>query len=114
MHSQVLAYKINIFFRVLFYLFNLYCLFRASGHAFREFSAYAYTVIAAGIQIRNKILENNPEGAGYGTGLAAGAAHLVTLDMAVTCPFKGIVITGIHARRFFAVPADCGKSSVFA
>jgi hypothetical protein len=38
----------------------------------------------------------------------------MALDMPVTGALQGVMITGIHARRFFAMPADSGKSRVFA
>jgi hypothetical protein len=34
--------------------------------------------------------------------------------MSVACTLKGIMITGIYARRFFAMTAYCSKSGVFA
>ncbi len=114
MHCQVLAHKIDIIFGVLFRLFNLYRLFRAAGYAFGQFTGYAGAVIASGIQVRDKILEDYAKRTGYGTGLTACATHLIAFYVSVACPLQGIMIARINARRLFAMPADSSKGSVFA
>jgi hypothetical protein len=114
MHCQVFAHKINILFQALLYLFNLYGFFRTTGHALRKLCILTYAIIAVRIKIGNKILENNPERAGYRAGFTARAEHLVALDMPVTGALQGVMITRIYARRFFTMPADSGKGRVFA
>jgi len=114
MYTQVLSDKKYICLKALFYLAHIYCLMRAPDNALRHLLSPTYAVIAFRIQIGNKIREDHPKGAGKGTGFTAGAAHLVALQMPVSCAFKRVMITGIHAGRFFAVPTDSGKSGVFA
>jgi hypothetical protein len=113
MHCQVLTHKINIFFQIFPYLFNLYRLLRAGGYAFGKLTRYVYTVIAPGIEIRDKILKDYPEGASKRTGLAARAAHLIAFYMAVGSALERIMVTGIDAGRLFAMTADCGECRVF-
>jgi len=108
------AYKIDILFQVLFYVFYLYSFVRTSGNAFRKPPCYPHAIITAGIKIRDKLRKDYPKGTGQGTGFAAGAAHLVTFDVAVGGALQRIVITGIDARRFFAMAADSGKGSILA
>ena len=109
----MISYKINIFLRVLCDLFDLYRLLWACGYAFREFTGYAYAIITTGVQVRNKILEDYPKRAGDAAGLAACAAHLITLKMAVRGTLKRIMIAGVHAGGLFAMTADSSKGRVF-
>jgi len=85
-YCQVLAYKIKIILNALLYLAYLNRLFRAAGYTGRQLLTLSYTVIAAGIQIRNKILEYYPKRAGNAAGFTAGAAHLIAFEVAVRSP----------------------------
>jgi hypothetical protein len=114
MHSQILSDKINIFLQIFLYLFYLNSLLGTAGYAFGQLLGLAYAVIAFRIQVRNKILKDNPKRAGYRTTFTAGTAHFITLNMPVGNALEGIVITGINARCFLAVAANSSKCSVFA
>jgi len=115
MYRQMNSHKIYALIRVLCRnIPDLYRFFRAGNRAFRQGCRDANAEITLRIQIRDKILKNDPEWTGKRTGLTTRTAHLVTLDVAVGGAFKRVMITGIDARRLLAVPADRGKGSVFA
>lgn len=115
MHCQMPSHKIYVLIRVLCrYIPDLHRFLGAGDRAFRQSCRDANAEITLRIQIRNKIMENDPEWTGERAGLAARTAHLVTLDVAVGGALKRVMVTGVDARRLLAVPADRGKSSVFA
>jgi hypothetical protein len=83
MHGQMFAYKINILFYALFDLLNLYGFSRAAGYAFGKYPGYPDAIVTAGIQIGDKIREDDAEGTGNRAGFTTGTAHLIALQVPV-------------------------------
>jgi len=113
-HHQAFADKIDILLGDFLLVAYLDRPVRTSGGARREFSCHPDTIVAFRIEVRNKILKYNAERAGDTAGFTAGATHLCAPDVPVGGALKGIMITGIHARRLFAMAADGRKGRVFA
>jgi hypothetical protein len=115
MDCQMFSDKIYIVFRVLGNLFYGNGVHRTALDTFRKFPAkLAHTEVASRTGVGDKIPEDDPKGAGNGTGFAACATHTVALDVPVGRPLQGMAIARIDARRLFAMPADRRKSRVFA
>ena len=114
MDCQMLTDKINILLYALLYLFYFYCLLWTAGYTFGKFTYGTYAVIASGIQIRDKILEDYAKRTSESTRLTAGAAHLVAPQVAVRGTLQRIMIARGYAGCLFAMPTDSSKCRVFA